>query len=137
MWTKNAEEEAACIEIGEQFKAAIQEVLGGEIAPGSLEYHVHNDSLRELCMYVCMYVCVCVFVCVCMCMCVCFCVYLQLCICMCVCIFVYVYVRMYMYVCMYMYMCVCIYVCVCGCCKTSLRESVKSEISCVYASFAC
>jgi hypothetical protein len=59
VWTRNAEEEAACIEIGQQFKAAIQECLGGEIPAGSLEYHVHNDALCELytSVFVCMYAC--------------------------------------------------------------------------------
>ena len=45
VWTKSAEDEKACMEIGEQFKGAIQECMQTEVAKDSLEYHVHNDAL--------------------------------------------------------------------------------------------
>eukprot|EP00281_Chroomonas_sp_CCMP1168_P030528 CAMPEP_0206241818 /NCGR_PEP_ID=MMETSP0047_2-20121206/16712_1 /ASSEMBLY_ACC=CAM_ASM_000192 /TAXON_ID=195065 /ORGANISM="Chroomonas mesostigmatica_cf, Strain CCMP1168" /LENGTH=219 /DNA_ID=CAMNT_0053666767 /DNA_START=113 /DNA_END=772 /DNA_ORIENTATION=- len=48
VWTRNAEEQAAVMEIGEQFKAAIAECLQAEVPAGSIEYHVHNDALQSI-----------------------------------------------------------------------------------------
>jgi len=47
VWTKTADDEKACMEIGEQFKGAICECLQNEVAKDSLEYHVHNDALQS------------------------------------------------------------------------------------------
>ena len=47
VWTRNAEQEASVMEIGEQFRSAISECLQGEVPAGSFEYLVHNDALRE------------------------------------------------------------------------------------------
>mmetsp|Transcript_12654 Transcript_12654/g.30721 ORF Transcript_12654/g.30721 Transcript_12654/m.30721 type:complete len:227 (+) Transcript_12654:104-784(+) len=46
VWTKSAEDEKACLEIGGQFKAALTECLGSEIPADQIEYHVHNDALQ-------------------------------------------------------------------------------------------
>uniref|UniRef100_A0A7S0VVQ5 mRNA cap-binding protein n=1 Tax=Hemiselmis tepida TaxID=464990 RepID=A0A7S0VVQ5_9CRYP len=48
VWTRNADQEAAVMEIGGQFKAAISECLQGEVPAGSIEYHVHNDALQSM-----------------------------------------------------------------------------------------
>mmetsp|Transcript_10868 Transcript_10868/g.26921 ORF Transcript_10868/g.26921 Transcript_10868/m.26921 type:complete len:230 (-) Transcript_10868:64-753(-) len=48
VWTRNADQEAAVKEIGEQFKAAISECLQGEVPAGSIEYFVHNDALQSI-----------------------------------------------------------------------------------------
>lgn len=47
VWTKSADDEKACMEIGEQFKSAICECLQNEVPKDSLEYHVHNDALQS------------------------------------------------------------------------------------------
>jgi len=48
VWTKSADDEKACMEIGRQFKSAINECLpSGEVPKDSLEYHVHNDALQS------------------------------------------------------------------------------------------
>ena len=62
VWTKSAEDEKSCREIGQQFKAAISECLGTEVRSelvcqlvttfkvpeDSIEYHVHNDALQSI-----------------------------------------------------------------------------------------
>jgi hypothetical protein len=47
VWTKSADDEKACMEIGEQFKGAISECLQSEVPKDALEYHVHNDALQS------------------------------------------------------------------------------------------
>lgn len=47
VWTKSADDEKACMEIGGQFKSAINECLQQEVPKDSLEYHVHNDALQS------------------------------------------------------------------------------------------
>mmetsp|Transcript_27097 Transcript_27097/g.66818 ORF Transcript_27097/g.66818 Transcript_27097/m.66818 type:complete len:225 (-) Transcript_27097:286-960(-) len=48
VWTKSADDETACMEIGRQFRTAIKECLQSEVPDGSLEYHVHNDALQSM-----------------------------------------------------------------------------------------
>mmetsp|Transcript_23087 Transcript_23087/g.75138 ORF Transcript_23087/g.75138 Transcript_23087/m.75138 type:complete len:218 (-) Transcript_23087:237-890(-) len=48
VWTKSADDEKSCREIGQQFKAAISECLGTEVPEDSIEYHVHNDALQSI-----------------------------------------------------------------------------------------
>eukprot|EP00960_Hanusia_phi_P008813 253083-Hanusia_phi.AAC.2 len=64
VWTKSADDEKSCREIGQQFKAAIAECLGTEVnvlftlcresvtclevPEDSIEYHVHNDALQSI-----------------------------------------------------------------------------------------
>lgn len=40
VWTRTANDERSCLEIGKQFKVAIAECLQTEVPEGSLEYHV-------------------------------------------------------------------------------------------------
>jgi hypothetical protein len=40
VWTRSANDERSCLEIGRQFKVAIKECLQTEVPEGSLEYHV-------------------------------------------------------------------------------------------------
>jgi len=47
VWTRNADKEACVNEIGDQFRSAISECLEGDVPAGSIEYHVHNDALRN------------------------------------------------------------------------------------------
>lgn len=48
VWTKTADDEKACLEIGGEFRSAIAECLQGEVPKDSLEYQVHNEKLEGL-----------------------------------------------------------------------------------------
>ena len=48
VWTRSANDERSCLEIGRQFKVAIKECLQTEVPEGSLEYHVHDDALQSI-----------------------------------------------------------------------------------------
>ena len=56
----------------------------------------HSGPCFNLCMYVCVHVCMCMYVCMCVCVCVCMCV------CVCVCMYMYVYI-IHIHVCTYMH----------------------------------
>lgn len=47
VWTKTADDDKACMEIGNQFKSAINECLQTEVPKDSLEYLVHNEALES------------------------------------------------------------------------------------------
>ena len=51
VWTRNLDNDKACLEIGNQFKSAISECLlsqglAPEVPKDSLEYFVHNEALE-------------------------------------------------------------------------------------------
>mmetsp|Transcript_26528 Transcript_26528/g.69754 ORF Transcript_26528/g.69754 Transcript_26528/m.69754 type:complete len:218 (+) Transcript_26528:127-780(+) len=48
VWTKDALNEKACLEIGGQFKSALAECLQSELPTDALEYQVHNDKMESL-----------------------------------------------------------------------------------------
>uniref|UniRef100_A0A6U4ILI6 EIF-4F 25 kDa subunit n=1 Tax=Hemiselmis andersenii TaxID=464988 RepID=A0A6U4ILI6_HEMAN len=48
VWTRSANDEKSCMEIGRQFKVAIAQCMQSEVPEGSLEYQVHDDALQSI-----------------------------------------------------------------------------------------